>query len=66
MPDGGGRQIIEPGTLDGLALYEMSYLDHSTIPNREPSDVPMGAKRVEGPITHEKPEYITLGIDIVE
>jgi len=37
---------FEPNQLTGIELYERQYLAYSTIPNRLPEEVPLGAQRV--------------------
>jgi len=64
-----GSQIIEriePGTMDGVELYEATYLASSTIPNRKPDDVPFGAKRVVAEKHVVDPDKtISISMDIV-
>lgn len=63
--DPGSLKVAPGGTLDGRALYEREYLDHSAIPHYQPRDVPEATSRVIGARPNSEPGTVSLNLDVL-
>ncbi len=59
------KETIPKGSINGKDLYEKQYLYYSTIPNRNPNDIPQGSKRVKGERAAPNLQKIMLSLELI-